>query len=201
MRIQGINFDDFSLMTVLRAERLLAISKEHEEDSDPLLGCSIVLLATALDQSLSAKLKNLCIKYDSDEQWALPNPAADLQEKSLWYRLKTTPEILQINPFKLNFRSEHVSFLRDVVTRRNSLLHIEEEPISFDFEFPVGDEIPSKITFNLTQEEANEIFKDTAWKQVTIAEVRRGIRAVSVYLHALAGDPYAEVELLTCATV
>jgi hypothetical protein len=201
MRIQGSNFGNFSLMTVLRAERLLAISEEHEEDNDPLLGCSIVLLATALDQSLSTTLKKLCLEYDSDEQWALPNPADDLQDKSLWYRLKTTPEILHINPFKLNFRSEHVSYLRDVVTRRNSLLHIEEEPISFDFEFPDGDEIPSKIIVTLTREQQKELFKDTAWKQVTIAEVRRGIRAVTVYLHALAGDPDAEVKLLTCATV
>jgi hypothetical protein len=202
MHYQG--YGNFSLMTVLRAERLLAIAEEHEEDSDPLLGCSILLLAAALDQSLMTTFKSLILEYEANEQWDLSKQVAALQDtslSSLWYRLKKTPELLRVNPFKLNSRSETVCFLRDVVTRRNNLTHIEQDPISFEIDFPSIDEIPSKITYQLTKEEQNELFKGTAWKQVTIAEVRRGIKAVKVYLHALAGDPIGEVELLTCITV
>jgi hypothetical protein len=159
------------------------------------------LLATALDQSLTTILISLSLEYEADEQWALSNPEADLQDKSLWFRLKATPEILRVNPFKLNYKSVTVSYLRDVVTRRNYLVHIEEEPILFEHELPETNGNPVEISIQFTPEQMKEIYESNPWEQVTIAEVRRGIRAVTVYLHALAGEDDAEVELLTCATV
>jgi len=164
MRIHQTSSFSTSPQTIIHAERLLAIAEERMEDSIPLLGCSILLLATALEQSLTTTLKGLSLHYDAAELWDLSNQAADLQDKSLWFRLKATPEIL-VNPFTLNPRSETVCFLRDVVTRRNALVHIEEEPISFEIELPDNLEGPLNITHEITKEQFKETFESNPWNR------------------------------------
>jgi hypothetical protein len=190
--------------TIKRAERLLALSEEHEEDSDPLLGCSILLLTTALDQVLNTTLKRLRIEYDAEGNEALSDRATSLQDKGLWQRLRDTPEILHSIPFKLNPKSEYVGFLRDLVQRRNCLVHIEEEPISFEIDIPPADSFPTKtLNIQLPHEQSVEyrsVLEANTWKQVTSAEVRRGIRAVSIYVDALGEKDHAEVHLLENAT-
>lgn len=131
--------------------------------------------------------------------------ARRLLESTLWQRIKLAPEVNQPLPFRLSPQSDYVKYLRELVDRRNRLVHLDEEPVDLEWEGPV---------FPLTEDGRRETAKalrayahesqdtlpairvNAEWEEVTPAEARRAMLAVRTYLQALfEGDEESEDKL------
>jgi hypothetical protein len=201
--------------SITRAERLMELAEKQEEDSGLLLGCAILLLASALDQALMTHLRNLSNFYKTVEQIDdMDNPAEQLLRESFWNRILKTPEISNNVRYRLNHRSPYYGFLRDLINRRNQLMHIEEHPIELVLDLGENIDIEKiNITGCTTVYDPNlptsawinpdgvihvnfntkEII-DNTWNKITPAEARRSLAAVNLYNdHVILGPTMCEL--------
>jgi hypothetical protein len=167
----------------------------------------MMLLAVALDQVLMTHLRNLSNYYATVEERNMnDNPAEELIGESFWQRIQKTPEISNILPMRLDKESSCAEYLRDLVDRRNRLMHVEERPIelfidleekplpgNWDLRFDPERDTSAvvspdgKIQINIHP----AVLESNLWDQVSPAEVRRTLEAVKMYNQNVIVEPKA----------
>jgi hypothetical protein len=178
--------------TLERAKRLLALAEERPQDSDPLLGAAMVLVAVTLDQAVSMCLKTAAFSLENEGKPHLAKRATELMGSSAWMRIKETPGLCSPHPFDLNVKNDYVRYLRDLVDRRNRLLHADEEAAEavVELNIPVDPESPDAFREAVNKAMVDSSFQagvrvSEEWAAVTQAEVRRSLSAVELYLDAV----------------
>jgi hypothetical protein len=203
------------LITLKRAERLIELAHKEPDCQDALLGSAIVLIAVALEQALTSSLRMAVISPQLEGDTDLLTKGLDLLNDSAWQRVKGSPQVIaQPEPFELTSRSDYVQYLRDLIGRRNSLLHIEEGPVEVEVEIegpdPVGDD-QLRLAFRKATDKAMQpdgllasalrtAQVSDGWGTVTPAEARRSLAAVNLYLEAVLEGNERGVRLLTNPT-
>lgn len=181
--------------TLNRARRLVDLAEQHPDSRDPLLGAALILSAVALDQALLFFLKMAIPFYADQGEAPLAERAAELLRGSAWMRIKESPQLHHQRPFELNLKNDYVRYLRELVERRNRLLHLEEEPIQLDMTIPDASEPESPEAVRAAMQEATadqsaieRVRLRREWADVTPAEVRRALAAVHLYLDAVVDE-------------
>lgn len=189
--------------TVKRAEKMIDLAEKSADLQDPLLGASIILLAIALDQIVSFSLYQIDHDADPFGEKSAPTRAKKLMGESLWSRIQNTPPLSTVRPFKFNPESDYVSYLQELIIRRNQLVHIREEGRRLEFEIPEGQkETAETVTAALLEVLSEDVDLDSMrienpWIEVTIAEARRAFSATNIYIEALFAGDESAIELLT----
>jgi hypothetical protein len=197
---------------VNRARRLISLAENGDDkDKETLLGCAILLLAIALEQAITSRLKLLNEYYKAPEN-AYPmndsnkkiTPKSVLGTNSLKFRLLKTPELNPDYPARINIRSDLVQFLLDLIVRRNNLMHFAEEPVTFEISTDSQDMTNSDSTeysssssieyttlyeAEINPESQKLLLGDNPWKEISLAEARRSADAVEFYLDHVIGNP------------
>jgi hypothetical protein len=111
------------------ADALLALAASNPIRQQTIASCSTVLLAAALDQGTLTVLARLAV-IEAHQKRAGPGaaPCTVLYQESLRRRITRLPEVLTDSRLCLDARSVHVQKLHDMVSKRNELMHVIEEP-------------------------------------------------------------------------
>jgi len=181
--------------TIKRARRLIALADARPEDRDPLLGCALILLASALDQAICVTLENLVRRYELEGQPDLGRRATELLGSSAWMRIKEAPQIVPARPFAITLKNDYVRYLRELVDRRNRLVHADEESTEFAVEVAESADSVARDAFRQAVSRAvndGSVFAgmriSQEWESVTPAEARRAISAIELYIDAVLTD-------------
>jgi len=111
------------------ADALLSIAKRHPEKASLLLGCSVVVLATTLDQGIRTVLSSKVAEWAIEEGTDSNNPYTALLKQCFRLRMLQAAELLTENKFQLNPDCHHTKALHDLITLRNELAHVYDEPV------------------------------------------------------------------------
>ena len=116
--------------TIERVGQLRSLAAEHHDLCNVLAACSAFLLAVGLDQGVTASL------VGAGNSWSIgrnpgndPNPFDQLLCQSLRTRVMQAPELLSQGRYSLKRPSREVAALHELITLRNNLAHIPEEPL------------------------------------------------------------------------
>ena len=176
--------------TLQRADTLITLVEKDPGMADPLLGSAIVLIATAIDQLVNHWLKSAAHQLDPFHENESTNPALELLDKGLWTRIRRSPEVSTVAPFVLDARGDYGTYLRELVDRRNDLVHIDEDVVEFDV--MVNDASEDDVEgardalLKAIEDGALESIRlNQPWAEVTIAEARRSLAAARLYFKAL----------------
>ena len=184
-------------ITFERAEQLISMAEEREDDLDRklLLGCATILTAIALEQFVNSQLQLVALRYH--EQNATPsfNPAAELLNQSLWQRIRGAPEFSDVFPATLDTSIPESRTLRELIDLRNRLLHLTEKPFHIEIEVDLS---TAEVLSIAPSEDTPETVQDP-WPDVAPAQARRCLHAAKLYWEdvAMAGVPDHVFTLLT----
>ena len=191
--------------TIGRAASLISMADGiTSKDQETLLGCAILLLAIALDQALITRLREFSEFYASIDNPPTPNPADILLYESFKKRILRTPEINPTYPARINTKLDYIKYLLELVEHRNELMHFAEEVACFDIDLETNS-FESELTFSdqnrvtaTKTDDTNETHfkfevtdpaRGNPWKNITIAEARRDLAAVTMYTEKVLWDP------------
>lgn len=113
-----------------KAEEVLSLANQHPDAAPALVASAIIILAAALEQAtrsvLSDEAKRIAMEEEINYSETLPGK---LYKKSLWLRIESIPLVLTHGQFRLISENPIAEQLRELVTLRNRLVHINEEAI------------------------------------------------------------------------
>jgi hypothetical protein len=144
---------------------------------ESLCGCAAVLLAVALEQATTGCLAGGAAnsvaadgaKFDETTEYEL---------LKLCFRLRVLrlPELISSDRLALNPRNDHTVAIHELITVRNELLHLRDEPLTLK----VSDDAVSEVDGLLKVDASIPIPKDP-WDSITLRRVRRFEAAVAAY--------------------
>ncbi|MDX1600274.1 MAG: hypothetical protein R3191_02030 [Anaerolineales bacterium] len=179
------------------AQALIEMAENNQTHESLLCACSVIVSAESLEQGIFSSLKLFGEYYSS--QHGVPfedTPVSDIMAGSLRYRMLKTPETISEQQYSLNRESPYLEYLHDLISKRNLLLHIEEDATTLVE--GVDDEVIELIDglFVIPVMEDEPV----PWNQVTLAEARRSLAAVSLYEQEVNSLPMEPGELLAEAS-
>src|SRR6266566_4673170 len=118
--------------TLAVADELLGLARKSDaSDPHPLAACTAVVLASALAQAIHLRLRmeaksvsfETGIALEDTDPWRLSRREVPFQRKLLGL-----PEVCSHGLFELQRNAPELRALSELITLRNQLVHIEEEP-------------------------------------------------------------------------
>lgn len=173
--------------TITTAHATLAAGKEllelvQKKTNGALPACAVVMAASALKQGLRTSLHQLAV-FDAMENGgkAEDTDAGRLLKSSCRDQMKQLPCVLSAGNYELDSKNAAVRMLHDLIGHRNSLMHIEEESITFEYPDVEIEDGKIKIVFPMPE---------NPWFSFTPEQAYDYLEAVEEYLTkiALASD-------------
>jgi len=162
------------------AEKLLALAGRSPEEASTLYMCTTVLAATALHQAIDCSLsqEGQLLATSSGVAYG-DTPHAKMMGASFRTKMIRLPELLSGGEFKLNVQSTLVEDLHRLIDRRNKLLHIVEETLTFTEGSPEMEVVDGKAVIRVS-------FRHIPEREVSEEEARRYTTAIDLYLRKVA---------------
>jgi hypothetical protein len=195
------------------AGTLLLLAKHHAEASPLLAACAVLSLGATLDQAIRWILAYREMQWDDDPklattsaelQTAAANPYKEVLGLCFRLRMSRAVEVLTDNVFRLDRNSSYTIALHDLVTLRNDLAHVYDEPISlrgtdpnvtWKTETTLGDDLAHSyeergsvcltgpnVTWETEDFEARFPAPNIPWRNVTIERAATHREAVIAYI-------------------
>ena len=156
--------------TITTAFATLEAGKEllelvHQKPNGVLPACAVVMAASALEQGLKTSLHQLAV-LDAKENGhtAEDTDAGRLIKSSFRNRMKQLPYILSAGCYELDGKNTTVRILHDLISQRNSFMHIDEESKIFEYpdvkiengKIKIVCPMPENPWFSFTSKQAND---------------------------------------------
>ncbi len=182
--------------TLEAATRLAELSEAPDDTDNPIPACVAVLLASALAQGIHTRLRTeahqqafqTSTAIEDTDPWRL-----SLQNVAFRKKLLELPRVCSLGRFALRPDSLHVQALENLVTLRNRLVHIEEEPSEL-----AGVEVQVDASGARSLEIQVPVPKNP-WLAVRLPEAHKFRTAVTTYFDQVldvSAENYVEGELL-----
>jgi hypothetical protein len=170
------------------AAALLALARGTDpakRQRGTLAASAAVVLAVSLDQGTLAVLDTAARTAQAGGDRPLARSIKEKLSESLRRRVVQLPEIVTGGKFRLNGENGHVRALHDLITLRNALLHVFEEPddtlLSLDLKTPT----PAAV------QRPSQVYN--AWLTVRLDDVERYRTAVHVYVDEVLFPPSNQI--------
>lgn len=112
-----------------KAKSLLSLCAGHSETADILSACAAIILAAALDQGTRDVLSLAALNYAMEHDIQVSDtPHAMTLRETLRKRMLHTPEVLTDGEFQLQSSSSFTEALHALISLRNELMHVADEP-------------------------------------------------------------------------
>lgn len=122
-----------------KVDELQKLAEERPSNERTLAACMVVMLAEVLEQGTSSILDHMAFLQATDFGISQKEtPSALLRKESVRQRMLHLPSALSLGEFELDTQNQNVKSLHDLITLRNSLMHVQEgahvgeQPIEFD---------------------------------------------------------------------
>jgi hypothetical protein len=179
--------------TMKEAEGLLSLAQTNPKQLRSLAACATILLAVALEQSMKTiiSFQAECVAIEEDvpiEETAY----YQLLKEPLREKLQTLPDLLTAGEFRLNYGSGIITQLERLITKRNKLVHIDEQPTHLVTP-------DSALTVHEERIEARYSIPFNAWLRVSQLEAETYHHAVRCFLNEVLfpkDGKYQEGEIL-----
>jgi len=173
---------------LLDAKSLLALAENNSEHDRLLHSCAVILLAAALDEGTTKRLKMAGGKDRIDCESGAPSSEADrILNAGLRKRVMALPGFLSGRRLVLRWRSPHVQRLHELITIRNELCHVKHEQMS-----ATPDEI---ISGNYIQQ-LSRLFEKarSPWHSISRSHSEQFLKTVELYMaEVIDVDPDGEL--------
>lgn len=168
-------------------DALFAVAEKNDSSAKSIAACVTVMLAAALDQGTLTVLGSASAQEmrRAGREVPGPGPCTLLYQESLRKRIVRLPEVMSRNRFRLKTESVHVTRLHDLVSARNELMHVLEDPfveqIQLDLDSPqnINVEMPPIVN---------------RWLMVRIEEARAYRTAVGYYVDEVLFPPKGQIK-------
>jgi hypothetical protein len=115
------------------ARSLMSLAGERREHASALAASAALAIASALEQDVHSCYRGVVESRGFDNRDDLPQALPDdFEHMSLRHKMRTLPAWLTNGRMELNRRSPYVDALHDLITLRNALLHVVDEPLLLD---------------------------------------------------------------------
>jgi hypothetical protein len=168
-----------------KAQSLIALTELHPDSKATLAACATLVLAAALDQGTLTFLDHAAAFHGYlDGKAATTTKFAELANDSLRNRFSRLPELMTKGKLALDRRNPQVRLLHELITARNDLMHIYEEPreaeVTLDDATPISrDDFmasgPREITITLPRPVLSR------WFSTTVEQARAYSAALEAY--------------------
>lgn len=112
------------------ARSLISLAEEKPEHASVLAASAALAIASAFEQDVRSCYLGVVRSRGFNDRDDLPEALPDdFEHMSLRQKMWTLPTWLTTGRMELNGRSPHVHALHDLITLRNALLHVVDEPL------------------------------------------------------------------------
>jgi hypothetical protein len=162
--------------TWTKAQEVMDLADKHTQQSATLCGCTLLLVAAALDQGLTWLLKML-VNTEAAASAVLPQqvPSYEAIDASLRTRFVKAPEIASRGKYRLRPDNRHVSNVHQLVTIRNDLIHVKDSILLL-----AGDD--PRITFEADGRLGMSVkLPRNYWKDLSLDQTREMFNSTRLY--------------------
>ncbi|MDW7730068.1 MAG: hypothetical protein SCJ94_08705 [Bacillota bacterium] len=171
------------------AKRLIDLASRNKETEKLLSACSIVLMATVLEQVTKTIISKEAKSYA--EKYELPiahTPQMVYLNKSLRSRMFAIPELMSSGKYTLSNSNRHIKMLHEIISLRNSLVHMEDDT----YLEKVGDGNKLNVTINhLNKDNGNSIsiegiaLPEMPWSSISLPKAQLCCEAIEKYIREI----------------
>lgn len=163
------------------ADELLSLAAERTNHEKALAACATMILAVALEQGVMNTLQFKAKTYayhNNVDITETPYEALLKEDTSLRKRMVELPKVLSDGNYQLDPASPYFQRLHDLISRRNELLHIQDEvhvikPSPADV--IIEEDGSTRVSFPPPK------LPEFAWDKITVEQARGFQEAVGAY--------------------
>ncbi|NLG96423.1 MAG: RMD1 family protein [Chloroflexi bacterium] len=190
-RFSGLKgFVQLSTVEELRdkASKLLLLARKHPKEADILSSCASVVLATALDQGINDVLYSIAAQYANENETLIDEtPYEKNINDTFRNRMLDLPEVLSGGKFTLNKQSQYIKQINTLISLRNRLMHIIDDPEFFTESSEGVEIIGTKLFIKMEMPKS-------PWLTISSEEAYKYFEAVDIYFQEIIFPETGEIQ-------